>query len=179
VISKTTLTLFVALASGCFPLILAAESACLDSAVPKQAVHDLGHYAAAIAKAPTKLPHLKRSELLYTLGFGAITAALLLSDSHISNSIDPDREDRRESNYASNILVGAALGSSTIKYLVNCHERDNKRRNDAVREWEAMGMGLASVAALKYTFRRQRPDLIGSKGAFFDSGTSFPPAMPR
>lgn len=151
----------------------AAQDRCLDSAVPKQALRDFAHYAAAIAKSPAKLRHLNGRDAIYLLAFSGATAALLASDTSISNTIDSAHEDRRESNYASNLLVGAALSTSTIKYFLGCHEHNRQRRDDAVREWEAMAFALGSVGGLKYIFRRQRPG-PGSNGDFFDSGTSFP-----
>jgi membrane-associated phospholipid phosphatase len=142
-------------------------------AVPKQILRDFAHYTTAIVKSPAKLSHLNRRDALYLLGFSGATAALIATDTRISNSITGESGDRRASRYASDILVGTALGTSTIKYLVGCHERNRQRRDDAVREWEAMGFGLGSVTALKYIFRRQRPG-PSSNGDFFDSSTSFP-----
>ena len=150
-----------------------AQDRCLDAAVPKQAVRDFGHYAVAIAKSPAKLRHLNGRDALYLLAFSGATAALLATDTSVSNSIDSAHEDRRESNYTSNLLVGAALSTSTIKYFVGCHEHNRQRRDDAVREWESMAFALGSVGGLKYIFKRQRPG-FGSNGDFFDSGTSFP-----
>jgi hypothetical protein len=116
---------------------------------------------------------LNSRDVAYLVVFSGATAALPATDTRISNSIDSDHEDRRESNYASNIMIGAALSTSTIKYFVGCHEHNRQRRDDAVREWESMGFALGSVGGLKYIFRRQRPG-PGSNGDFFDSNTSFP-----
>ena len=146
---------------------------CLDMSVPRQALRDFGQYAKAIAKSPAALAHINKRDAAYLLAFSGATAALLATDTQISDSITADEGDRRASRYASNILVGAAIGSSTIKYLVGCHEHNRQRRDDAVREWESMAFGLGSVGALKYIFRRERPG-PGSKGEFFDSATSFP-----
>ena len=145
----------------------------MDAAVPRQAIRDVGQYAKAIVKSPAKLGHISKRDAAYLLVFSAAAAALLATDTRVSNSITSDAGDRRASRYASNILVGAAIGSSTIKYLVGCHEHNRQRRDDAVREWESMAFGLGSVGALKYVFRRQRPGPL-SKGEFFDSATSFP-----
>jgi membrane-associated phospholipid phosphatase len=165
----------LALAVACCALAhpSAAQDRCLDPAVPKQALRDFGQYAVAIAKSPAKLRHLTGRDAVYLLAFSGATAALIATDSSVSNSIDSAHEDRRESNYASNLMVAAALSTSTIKYLVGCHEHNRQRRDDAVREWESMGFALGSVGALKYIFRRQRPG-PGSNGDFFAGGTSFP-----
>lgn len=165
--------LLLAIACCCLPQTSWAQDRCLDVAVPKQVLRDFGHYATAIAKSPAKLAHLNGRDALYLLGFSGATAALIATDTRVSNSIDSAHEDRRESNYTSNILIGAALSTSTIKYLVGCHEHNRQRRDDAVREWESMAFALGSVGGLKYIFRRQRPGQ-GSNGDFFDSGTSFP-----
>lgn len=157
----------------CFIPGCVAQDRCLDAAVPKQALRDFGHYAVAIARSPAKLRHLNGRDAVYLLAFSGATAALIAGDSSISNSIDSAHEDRRESNYTSNLLVGAALTTSTIKYFVGCHEHNLQRRDDAVREWESMAFALASVGGLKYIFRRQRPG-PGSDGDFFVGGTSFP-----
>jgi hypothetical protein len=151
----------------------AQDFKCLDMSVPRQAVRDFGQYATAIAKSPAKLGHINKRDALYLVGFSAATAALLATDTQFSNSITSDEGDRRASRYASNILVGTALGTSTIKYFLGCHKHNRQRRDNAVREWESMAFGLGSVGALKYIFRRQRPG-PGSKGDFFDTGTSFP-----
>jgi len=150
-----------------------AQDHCFDATVPKQIVRDFGHYATAIVKSPAKLGHLNGRDIAYLIAFSGATAALLATDTRISNSIDSEHEDRRESNYASNLMIGAALSTSTIKYFVGCHEHNRQRRDDAVREWESMGFALGSVGGLKYIFRRQRPG-PGSNGDFFDSNTSFP-----
>jgi hypothetical protein len=167
--------LFILVLLGCwFPQASSAQNfKCLDLSVPRQAIRDFGQYAKAIARSPAKLGHLNKRDALYLLGFSAATAGLVATDARASNSITSDEGDRRASRYASNILVGAAIGSSTIKYLVGCHEHNRQRRDDAVREWESMAFGLGSVGALKYIFRRQRPGPL-SKGEFFDSATSFP-----
>ncbi|HJT01524.1 MAG TPA: phosphatase PAP2 family protein [Terriglobales bacterium] len=157
----------------CFSQHSWAQDSCLAMGVPRQIVRDFGHYATAIAKSPAKLGHLNGRDVAYLIAFSGATAALLATDTHISNSIDSDHEDRRESNYASNLMIGAALSTSTIKYFVGCHEHNRQRRDDAVREWESMGFALGAVGGLKYIFRRQRPG-PGSNGDFFDSSTSFP-----
>jgi hypothetical protein len=109
------------------------------------------------------------------LGWAGVTAALLTYDTNLSNRIDAEHADRHAANVGSNILIATALGTSTIKYLVGCHNHDIHQRNNAVREWEAMGFSLGSVGVLKYAFRRQRPDSFGSQGDFFQSGNnSFP-----
>jgi membrane-associated phospholipid phosphatase len=150
-------------------------SRCLDLGVPRQAVRDLGGYGLAIVKSPAQLAHLTPKRALILMGWAGATAALLTYDSNLSNRIDPEHSDRQASNIASNVLIGTALGTSTIKYLIGCHNRDVHVRNNAVREWEAMGMSLASVGVLKYAFRRQRPNSFGSQGDFFQTGnTSFP-----
>src|SRR5690242_16808647 len=151
----------------------AQEFKCLDLSVPRQAVRDFGQYAKAIAKSPAKLGHLNKRDAAYLLVFSGVTAALIATDTQVSDSITAEEGDRRASRYASNILVGAAIGTSTIKYIVGCHEHNRQRRDDAVREWESMAFGLGSVGALKYIFRRQRPG-PGSNGDFFDGQTSFP-----
>ncbi len=150
-------------------------SRCLDFGVPRQAVRDLGGYGLAIAKSPARLAHLTPKSAAILLGWAGVTAALLTYDTNLSNRIDVEHADRHASNVASNLLIGTALGTSTIKYLVGCHNRDLHVRNNAVREWEAMGMSLASVGVMKYAFRRQRPDSFGSQGDFFRAGNnSFP-----
>lgn len=151
----------------------AQDFKCLDLSVPRQVIRDFGQYAKAIAKSPAKLGHMNKRDALYLLGFSGVTAVLIATDTQVSDSITSDEGDRRASRYASNILVGAAISTSTIKYFVGCHEHNRQRRDDAVREWESMAYGLGSVGALKYIFRRQRPG-PGSKGEFFDSATSFP-----
>lgn len=151
------------------------QSRCLDVGVPRQAVHDLAGYGMAIAKAPAGLAHLNAKRAFILVAWTGVTAALLASDTNLSNRIDPEHADRHASNVASNILIGTALGTSTIKYLIGCHSHDIHQRNNAVREWEAMAFSLGSVGVMKYAFRRQRPDSFGSEGKFFQSGnTSFP-----
>jgi hypothetical protein len=151
----------------------AQDFKCLDLSVPRQVIRDFGQYAKAIARSPAKLGHMNKRDALYLLGFSGATAALIATDTQVSDSITSDEGDRRASRYASNILVVAATVTTTIKYVVGCHEHNRQRRDDAVREWESMAFGLCSVGALKYIFRRQRPG-PGSKGEFFDSATSFP-----
>jgi membrane-associated phospholipid phosphatase len=148
---------------------------CLDLSVPRQAVYDLGGYGLAIAKSPARLSHLTPKSAMLLLGWAGVTAALLASDTNLSNRIDAEHADRHAANVGSNLLIATALGTSTVKYLINCHSRDVHQRNNAVREWEAMGFSLASVGVMKYAFRRQRPNSFGSEGDFFQSGnTSFP-----
>jgi len=91
-----------------------AQDHCFDATVPKQIVRDFGHYATAIVKSPAKLGHLNGRDIAYLIAFSGATAALLATDTRISNSIDSEHEDRRESNYASNLMIGAALSTSTI-----------------------------------------------------------------
>ncbi|HSB75954.1 MAG TPA: phosphatase PAP2 family protein [Terriglobales bacterium] len=173
--SSLTLRLAVLVLAGCgLPQKGRAQDfKCFDLSVPRQIVGDFGQYAKAIARSPAKLRHLNKRDALYLVGFSGATAALIATDTRISNSITADEGDRRASRYASNILVGAAIGTSTIKYFVGCHEHNRQRRDDAVREWESMGFALGSVGALKYIFRRERPGPL-SNGDFFDSATSFP-----
>jgi hypothetical protein len=172
-VRRTCFMLLLVLACGGLTHRCWAQDRCFDATVPKQIVRDFGHYATAIAKSPAKLGHLNGRDVAYLIAFSGATAALLTMDTHISNSIDSEHEDRRESNYASNLMIGAALSTSTIKYFLGCHEHNRQRRDDAVREWESMAFALGSVGGLKYIFRRERP-FPGTKGEFFDSGTSFP-----
>ena len=171
---RRTLRVLVLVAVSCgLTHLCAAQDGCFDATVPKQIVRDFGHYATAIAKSPAKLRHLNGRDVAYLLAFSGATAALLATDTRISNTVDSEHEDRREGNYASNLMIGAAISTSTIKYFVGCHEHNRQRRDDAVREWESMGFALGAVGGLKYIFKRQRPG-PGSNGDFFDSGTSFP-----
>src|SRR6185312_1753531 len=104
-VRRTSCMLFLVVACGGLTNRCRAQDRCFDAAVPKQIVRDFGHYAKAIAKSPAKLGHLNGRDVAYLLAFSGATAALLATDTHISNSIDSEHEDRRESNYASNLMI--------------------------------------------------------------------------
>jgi membrane-associated phospholipid phosphatase len=121
----------------------------------------------------TSPKHIRLGDVGWLLPFAGLTAALLVTDkqvsSHLSNS--PSRLNNFEnfSTYGAYAMVGGA----GAMYLMGHFRHDSRMREAGFLSGEALIGSLAATEALKYTFRRERPQ-DPNPGDFWQGGTSFP-----
>jgi membrane-associated phospholipid phosphatase len=121
----------------------------------------------------TSPKHLRLADAGWLLPFGGLTAALLVTDkqfsSHLSNSPSRLNNFDKFSTYGAYAMVGGA----GAMYLMGHFRHDSRMREAGFLSGEALIGSLAATEALKYTFRRERPQ-DPNPGDFWQSGTSFP-----
>jgi membrane-associated phospholipid phosphatase len=121
----------------------------------------------------TSPQHLRLGDVGWLLPLGGLTAGLLVSDKqfsgHLSNS--PGRLQKFDdfSNYGAYAMVGGA----GAMYLWGHFTHNSHMREAGFLSGEALISSLAATEALKYSFRRARPQDPNPAG-FWQGGSSFP-----
>jgi membrane-associated phospholipid phosphatase len=121
----------------------------------------------------TSPAHLRLRDVGWLLPFGGLTAALLVTDkefsSHLSNSPSRLQNFDNFSTYGAYAMVGGA----GAMYLMGHFTHNAHMREAGFLSGEALIGSLVTTEALKYSFRRERPE-DPNPGDFWQSGTSFP-----
>jgi membrane-associated phospholipid phosphatase len=118
--------------------------------------------------------NVRLGDVNWLLPLGAITAALLMADTHVSKAVTawPSRVSSSStfSNYGLAALGGAVGGS----YLLGQITHDDHKRETGLLSGEAAVDAVAVTTALQYAFGRQKPTGGNGGGGFWHGGTSFP-----
>ena len=121
----------------------------------------------------TSPQHVRLADVGWLLPFGGLTAGLLVTDkqfsSHLSNSPSRLKNFDDFSTYGAYAMVGGA----GAMYLWGHFTHNAHMREAGFLSGEALISSLAATEALKYSFRRARPEDPGP-GDFWNGGTSFP-----
>jgi membrane-associated phospholipid phosphatase len=114
------------------------------------------------------------SDATWLTPLAGISAALFATDRQYSASVSQNpaaiRRYKTVSDFGTASLVGAAAGL----YLFSYPMHNEHWRETGFLAAEAALNSLVTAEALKYSFRRERPDQDGGGGKFFSGGTSFP-----
>jgi len=105
---------------------------------------------------------------------GAIAAASLATDTHISQALTKSTGHLNESTTFSNYEVAAFGGIAGGMYLVGKITDDDRKREAGLLSAEAAAEAVGASTALQYAFARQRPTDGNGGGGFWRDGTSFP-----
>jgi membrane-associated phospholipid phosphatase len=119
--------------------------------------------------------HMHKKDAGWWLGFGALTAALIATDSRSSTLLENSKGQVAWGNHLSNI--GAAYTLIPIvagMYTWGVLGENAKARETAVLGGEALLDSLIVVSVLKPIAGRNRPNAKDDQGSFFDGGSSFP-----
>lgn len=119
--------------------------------------------------------HMHKSNAVWWLGIGAVTAALIATDHRTINTFENSKGQVSWGNGISNIgasytlipLVAGFYGFGVLRDVP-------KAREVGILGGEALLDGLIVVEVLKLAAGRNRPDAAKERGQFFDGGDSFP-----
>jgi hypothetical protein len=119
---------------------------------------------------------LRISDAEWLVPSAGIATALFVTDTTTSHELTRNSHKQQSVTF-SNLGVGLLAATSASMYLWGAHQDDNKMRETGLLSVEA-GLDAFTVdEVLKYGFRRDRPNVNGGQGAFFQSGgSSFPSA---
>ncbi|MGA9352066.1 MAG: capsule assembly Wzi family protein [Terriglobales bacterium] len=130
-------------------------------------LQDQGH----IWSSPARV---RFSDATWLTPLAGISAGLFATDRQYSASVSQNpatiRRYKTISDFGTASLVGAAAGL----YLFSYPMHNEHWRETGFLAGEAALNSLVTAEALKYSFRRERPDQNGGGGKFFAGGTSFP-----
>lgn len=119
--------------------------------------------------------HMHAKDAKLWLGFGALTAALIVADNHTSTVLENSRSQVSWGNNISNIGASYTLLPLVAGFYGYGVIRDNpKAREVGVLGSEALLDSLIVVEILKAAAGRNRPDAANHQGHFFHGGSSFP-----
>jgi membrane-associated phospholipid phosphatase len=122
----------------------------------------------------TSPAHVKRHDLKWLAPFVGISASLIATDNRVSNKLTYSKTQLDVSNRFSDIGIGCMYGTMGLLYLDGRLAHQEGRIKTGLLGGEAMADSAILVQALKAIAGRQRPDAHGSKGKFWDGGSSFP-----
>ena len=118
--------------------------------------------------------HLRLNDANWIIPFGAIAAASLESDTHISKALTRSPSRVSTTNTFSNYGIAAFGGAAGGLYLFGKITHDDHKQEAALLAGEAAVDAVGVTTALQYAFGRQRPLDGTGQGGFWHGGTSFP-----
>jgi len=119
--------------------------------------------------------HMDRSDALWWIGFGGVTAALIATDHQTSTLFENSNGQVTWGNNISKIGASYTLIPLTAGfYAFGVFANDPKARETGVLGAEALLDSVIVVEVLKPIAGRNRPNSHEPGGEFFDGGASFP-----
>jgi len=133
---------------------------------------DLVHDQKDLWISPTKL---KFSDTTWLVPLSGFTAGLFVTDTDVSRHLSRNPSTLSHYNTASNVGLAAMVGGAGGMWLLSHVNHNQHWRETGLLAGEAAIQSFAMTEALKYSFRRERPNQSNGSGDFFQSGgTSFP-----
>ena len=122
----------------------------------------------------TSPAHLKISDAEWLVPTAGIATGLFVTDPTTSHELTRHSHVQESATFSDVGLGLFALTSGTL-YLAGRHLGDDRLRESGLLSAQAAADTLVVTSALKYSLRRERPDVDRGQGDFFQSGgTSFP-----
>ncbi|HLJ15605.1 MAG TPA: capsule assembly Wzi family protein [Bryobacteraceae bacterium] len=122
----------------------------------------------------TSPAHLRLVDANWIIPFGAIAAASLESDTHVSRALTHSPSRVSKSSTFSNYGIAAFGGATGGLYVLGKLTHDDHQQETALLAGEAAVNAVGVTTALQYAFGRQRPLDGTGEGSFWHGGTSFP-----
>ena len=118
--------------------------------------------------------HLKISDAEWLVPIAGIATGLFMTDPTASHELTRNSHVDTAAKF-SDVGLGLFAAASGTMYLAGRHFNDDHLRESGLLSAEAAADTFVVTDALKYSLRRERPDVDRGQGAFFQSGgTSFP-----
>jgi hypothetical protein len=118
--------------------------------------------------------HLRLDDANWIIPFGAITAASLESDTHLSKALTRSPSRVSKSTTFSNYGIAAFAGATGGLYVLGKITHDDHKQEAGLLAGEAAVDAVGVTTTLQYAFGRQRPMDGTGQGGFWHGGTSFP-----
>ena len=119
--------------------------------------------------------HMDRSDAIKWVGFGALTAGLIVTDRRTAHFLENSAEQVSLGNNVSRAgAVYTVLPVMSGFYLYGVLADNQKARETGVLGAEALLDGLIVAEVLKVAGGRNRPNAADHPGDFFKGGNSFP-----
>ena len=152
------------------------------AAAPQGSFHwksETGQFFVDLAKdqkdlwlSPTKL---KFSDTTWLVPLSGFTAGLFVTDTDVARHLSQNPSTLSHYNTASNVGLATMVGGAGGMWLLSHFNHNEHWRETGLLAGEAAIQSLAMTEALKYSFRRERPNQSDGAGGFFKTGgTSFP-----
>lgn len=118
--------------------------------------------------------HLKISDAEWLVPTAGIATGLFMTDPTTSHELTRNSHVDTAAKF-SDVGLGLFAAASGTMYVAGRHFNDDHLRESGLLSAEAAADTFVVTDALKYSLRRERPDVDRGQGAFFQSGgTSFP-----
>ena len=118
---------------------------------------------------------LRFSDTTWLVPFSGLTAGLFVTDKDVSGHLSHDPRKISHYDNLSNADLAALAGTAGGMWLMSHFNHNEHWRETGFLAGEAGLHSLVMTEALKYSFRRQRPNEGNGDGAFFQpGGRSFP-----
>ncbi len=118
---------------------------------------------------------LRFADTTWLVPFSGMTAGLFVTDSDVNRHLSQDPTKVSHFNTLSNAGVAALVGGAGGMWLLSHYNHNEHWRETGFLAGEASVHSLLMTEALKYSFRRERPNQDNGSGSFFQAGgTSFP-----
>ncbi len=122
----------------------------------------------------TSPAHLKISDAEWLVPTAGIATGLFMTDPTTAHELTRNSHLDTAAKF-SDVGLGLFAATSGTMYLAGRHFNDDHLREAGLLSAEAAADTFVVTDALKYSLRRERPDVDRGQGAFFQSGgTSFP-----
>lgn len=117
--------------------------------------------------------HIRESNMVGPLLLVGATTVLITTDHQVMSEHLHDASLNRDANTASTGLTGLFVAAPIGFYGVGRMTRDLHAQETGVLAGEAIVDSIAVNEAFKIISRRERPDLDGARGKFFQPGVNF------
>ena len=142
--------------------------------VANDAINTFDGFLADQKRIWTSPAHLKISDAEWLVPTGGIATGLFMTDPTTSHELTRNSHVDTAAKF-SDVGLGLFAATSGAMYLAGRHLNDDHLRESGLLSAEAAADTFVVTDALKYSLRRERPDVGRGQGAFFQSGgTSFP-----
>jgi len=140
--------------------------------IPINVLHD----QAAIWTSPIGLkPH----DLVRLAPLSLATGAALATDHHaISQVVSHDADFNNANTNASNVLIGGFIATPAVLYVYGHFEQTEHAREAGLLSAEALLDGLVVEQGIKLITWRERPNVDGQHGRFFQSSAGVDSSFP-
>ena len=142
----------------------------------RDAPRDLLHDQAAIWTGPA---HVRARDLKWLFPLAAAAGVAFATDRHTMTQVVSGNSSFNQANVnTSNVLMGSWIAVPVAVYGFGSIRQDEHARQAGILTGESMVDGVVVEEVLKQLFRRERPNVDGARGHFFQSNVGADSSFP-
>lgn len=142
------------------------------SDVPLNLLKDQG----AIWSSPARV---RDKDLGYLIPLGLVTAVVITTDHQVmSEKVSLDKNFNDKNTKASNVLVSPFLAAPVVMFGVGHLAHSDHARETGILSGEALVDSLVVEQGMKLIFLRERPEVDGARGKFFQTSVGTDGSFP-